>query len=653
MTIEDYTNITTLTVEKCATIDLKDMLGKCTNLNRVRITGIDWELADTSLLNRLYAMSGLDENGYNTDHSVVEGKVHVPIIREREKLLYTERWPDLEITYNTVINQYAWKFVNKDGTVLDIQYIDKGERAVDPVTRSDNPIPTPTFPSTISTVFTFSGWDTEFTPVFENQTVTAVYDESVRQYRVRYMNRGAVLQQTTAPYGSMVLYDGDTPTYTSEETAYKYYLFSGWDKGGYVNGDKDINAVYDICEYVSGYFRDKQLSDLRPVEIYAMTKVNLEQSVVSDKDAITIKMGNDFTFSDVEEKVLFNEPKIFTGKNYVDTGVSLLSEDRSWVMALDYRIDEDSAANSVIAQCFQTNGMNGFRFWVNNGSKVAWGTESTTGAHLGSRDMIVLRHTKGENGIHVYAANTTAAEIGYIQLNRTRTTQTNATLVFGCAKADDGAYERYAKGTIYWGKLWYTDLGDAACRKLAAWTHEDFTFEACGFKRYYLSDNSNKRCSITFIQAGLLGQKMALNTGSTNTGGWADANIRTFLDGRILNALPIGWQQIIKQVKVGSTIGDKSSEVVTADSYFYLPSVAELFPSQNVEPYIYEGTAISFMTDNTSRICNDENGNPAAYWTRSPNAQYGSYFWSVTVTGEYYGFTPANNEQGIRLMFSV
>mgnify|MGYP005972190379 FL=1 len=92
---------------------------------------------------------------------------------------------------------------------------------------------------------------------------------------------------------------------------------------------------------------------------------------------------------------------------------------------------------------------------------------------------------------------------------------------------------------------------------------------------------------------------------------------------------------------------------MTADSYFYLPSVAELFPSQNVEPYIYEGTAISFMTDNASRICNDENGNPAAYWTRSPNAQYGSYFWSVTVTGEYYGFTPANNAQGIRLMFSV
>ena len=543
--------------------------------------------------------------------------------------------------------------MNKDGTVLDIQYVDKGERAVDPVTRLDNPIPTPTFPSTISTVFTFSGWDTEFIPVFGNQTVTAVYNESVREYTVRYMNRGAIVQQSTAPYGSMVLYDGEIPTYTTEESAYKYYLFSGWDKGGYVNGDKDINAVYDVCEYVSGYFNGKTLGDLRPVEIYAMNKVGVEQTVVSDKDAITIQMGNDFSFNDVEEKVLFNEPKIFTGKNYVDTGIQLLSEDRSWVIALDYRFDVDSPANSTIAQCFQTNGMNGFRFWVNNGSKVSWGTESASGVAMGVRDMVVLRHTKGDNNISIYSASTTASDISYVQLVRTRITQTNANLVFGCARADDGAYERYAKGTIYWGKLWYTDLGDAACRKLAAWTHQDFTFEACGFKQYYLNDDSNKRCSITFIQKGLLGQKMALSTASSSTGGWANTTVRTFLNSRILNALPIGWQQIIKEVKVGSTIGDKSSEVVTTGSYFYIPSVSELSPSMNIEPYIYEGSAISFMTDNESRICNDENGNPAAYWTRSPNVQYASYFWSIQETGEQYGFIGVTSELCIRLMFSV
>lgn len=73
----------------------------------------------------------------------------------------------------------------------------------------------------------------------------------------------------------------------------------------------------------------------------------------------------------------------------------------------------------------------------------------------------------------------------------------------------------------------------------------------------------------------------------------------------------------------------------------------------NIEPYIYEGSAISFMTDNESRICNDENGNPAAYWTRSPNVQYASYFWSIQETGEQYGFIGVTSELCIRLMFSV
>ena len=292
LSIDDYANITTLTIENCTTIDAKAMVEKCTALNRVRLTGVNWTLEDTTLLNRLYEMTGLDENGYNTDHSVVDGKVHVPIIRQKELELFEAQWPDLSLTYNTMIVQFAVTFVNKDGTVLDIQYVDKGAKFVDPVTRSDNPIAIPTFPSTISTVFTFSGWDTELTAVFDNMTVTAQYTESVRQYTVRYLNRGAVLQTTTAPYGTMVLYTGDIPSYTTEETAFKYYLFSGWDKGGYVTGDKDINAVYDICEYVSGYFDGKEIGDLRPVEIYAMEKVGVEQNVVTPMDEVTIQMGH-------------------------------------------------------------------------------------------------------------------------------------------------------------------------------------------------------------------------------------------------------------------------------------------------------------------------------------------------------------------------
>jgi hypothetical protein len=653
--IDGYENLTTLVVESCPTIDLKAMLEKCTGLNRVRLTGLDWECEDTALLDRLYTMTGLDENGYNTEHSVLEGKVHVPIMREKKLAEFNAQWPDLKISYNTLVEQFTWTFVNDDDehTVLDVQYIDKGGKAVDPVTRAEKPIPKPTKKSTVSTDFTYAGWDTEFVTVFTNQTVTAKYTESVRKYTVRYLNNGAEKQKTVAPYGSMVLYEGDTPTYTAEEGAYKFYLFDHWDKGGYVNGDKDINAVYDSCEYTSGYFDGKEIGSLRPVEIYAMKKVGMENKVVSPKDAVTITMGNDFSYSDIEEKVLINEKKIFDGTNYVDTGVQLLKEDRDWVLAVDYRMTTTDTANAVLMQCFETNGMNGIRIWNNNGAKISWGTESATAATVGTRDMVVMRHKKGENNLHVYTANIYGDDIVYTEINRGRITQTNATLVFGCAKADDGEYERFAKGDVYWAKVWYADLGDNACRKLAAWPHETREYEMCGFKQFYLSDNTNKRCAMTFLAKNTLARKMPITSSYYNNGGWPAATLRTYLDKRLPNALPIGWQQLIQKVKVTSSAGGTSKEIVTADCYFFIPAAYELNPSMNSEPYIYEGTTISYMTDNQSRICYDDDGAATTYWTRSPNVQYADYFLQVAADGQIYSYVTPNEQHGVRVMFSV
>ena len=52
------------------------------------------------------------------------------------------------------------------------------------------------------------------------------------------------LQESEGKYGSVVFYNRDIPVYTAEESAYKYYLFDRWDKSGYIDGDKTINAVY-------------------------------------------------------------------------------------------------------------------------------------------------------------------------------------------------------------------------------------------------------------------------------------------------------------------------------------------------------------------------------------------------------------------------
>lgn len=652
--ISDYANITALVIENCATIDVQAMLAKCTNLSRVRLTGLDWQMEDTALLEKLYTMTGTDENGYNTDHSVLAGKVHIPVVRQKELERYNAQWPDLKVSYNTLVEQYAWTFVNKDGTILDVQYIDKGGKAVDPITRKDNPIPTPTAESTVSTDFTFSGWDTEFTTVFGSQTVTAQYTESVRKYTVRYLNRGAVLKSVTAPYGTTVLYDGEIPTYTGEESAYKYYLFDHWDKGGYVTGDKDINAVYDSFAYTSGCFDGREIGAMRPVEIYAMKQVGVENSVVTSKDPITITMGTDFSYDDIEEKVFIDKQTDFTGKNYVDTGVKLLDEDRDFVLAVDYRMQISTPTNSVLMQCYESNGMNGFRLWMNSGCKVAWGTASSETFELGSREMLVLRHVKGENGLHIYSSNMFSDASGYQKIDRSRTTKTNATLVFGCSKADDGAYENYATGSVYWAKVWYADLGEDACRELASWVHSTMTFEMAGFKRYYLSNNASKRCAMTFLATELLDKDMPMDNVQNNSGGWAKpTTLNTYLNNRLYKAMPIGWRQLVQKVRVPGNIGGQSTEIAYANCYFYVPSTIELDSSVTNEPYIYEGSAIDFITTNDTRRRRTPDGTVAAYWTRSPNREYSGYYNAVNTNGNIYGYYYPTDKNYVLVEFSI
>lgn len=99
---------------------------------------------------------------------------------------------------------------------------------------------------------------------------------------------------------------------------------------------------------------------------------------------------------------------------------------------------------------------------------------------------------------------------------------------------------------------------------MAAWTHDNLIVEVASFKNYYLSDNSNKRCSMTFLQKDTLGQDMVLSSSSNNAGGWGSTSLREYLDSRLVDALPIGWKQLIKKVKVPSSAGNKSKEIVTS-----------------------------------------------------------------------------------------
>ena len=651
--VTSYNRLTTLIIENCSTVDVKDIIENSPNINRVRILGVNWTLEDTSLLQSIYNMYGVDSAGYNTAQSVLSGRVHVPVIREQELYSYQDAWSDLEITYDSIIEQYAATFKNEDGTILDVQYVDKGSAPVDPITRPLNPIATPTKKSTQQYDFTYAGWDNIFTAMFENQTYTATYTQSLRKYTVRYVSKGTTLQTSTGEYGTYVYYTGDTPTYVAEESAYVYYLFNRWDQSGYVTGDKTITAVYDTCVYRSGYFDGKDLSELTPVEIYALCKVGIESSVVSSMDDYSFTMGQDYQYDDMESMLLINEKTDFTGSNYLDTGISVMETDRDFVLAVDYAFAESNSTNATLMQCFQTDGSSGFKLLYNTYPRVQWGTSANQCATGSNREMLVLRHVAGETGLHVYMSNLSGSQINYVELTRTRTTTTNSTLVFGCVKADDGAYENYAKGTIYWAKVWFTDLGEAACRQLANYIHEEINVQMCGFKRKYLSDGSSKRSSMSFLASHVLYTKKRMNNAYTSEGGWKTSELNTWLNTRFYNGLPVQMKQLIKQVRVNSSIGNQSMEISSSDCYIYIPAVIELSSTINEEPYVNEDSSIDYMLNTEDRIRRDDTGVATAYWTRSPNKNYDAYYYYVAENGGISGFAQPPIDYGVVIEFSI
>lgn len=660
MKVESYNSLTKLVAEN-SLLDLVDIVNNSPNLYQVRLTGINWTLENTSLLEHLYGLAGVTNTGANSDQSVLAGTVSVPTIGQYELYKYQEAWSDLTIVpRDGVIPQYKVTFKNYDGAELDVQYIDQYGNAVDPTTREENPISTPVRESSIQYSYAFSGWDKLFTNIVMDIDVYATYEESLREYTIQYVSMGTPVKTSTGKYGDNIVYDGAIPTYTAAEPT-AFYLFNRWDKSGFLtdgfdeNGVKTVTAIFDKFSGNSTYFNGKELEDLSPVEIYAMNKLNVAENVITDKDPYTIVVGNDVDYDDIESELLISEKTSFTGSNHIDTGIQLFDEDKDFVLAIDYEFLSGNTSNAVLAQCFQANGSNGFKLWYSsanssNGVNLTWGTSSSNIVGINKREIIVIRHKKGDNNLYIYKSNLDGDEVLKAELGRTKSTVGNGTLVFGCARADDGYYENHAIGNINWAKVWFADLGDDVCKDLAIWTHESIRLEACGFRKYYLTENTSKRCTFSLLASHLLGRTKKWNLTNTNDGGWAKSELNKSLNTRLYNAMPTQIKSLLKQVIVYSNDGITNTsvipnqyytEVTPSNCYITIPAIIEVDSSQNSEPYNSEGTPISYLTSNDSRKRAFDGGDNNAYWLRSPSIGWANYVYRVDENGQIQSVTNA------------
>lgn len=600
--VTDYSNLDTLRIENCSGIDALAIIGEATNLARLRVLDVDWTLPETTILNKLLLIAGLNENGNNVPVSVLTGRVYISgSIRNKELEDYANAWANLSVSYdpNNLIAQHKITYVNADGTTLYTTYVDQGNLPPEPI--SAGYIDTPTMASTAQYNYTFSGWSGITEQVYAPRTVTAQYTETVRTYTVNFFSRPGVIHErfTEQAYGSEVV-PTSSPTWDEGQT---YRLFEGWDKStGYITGDMDVYAIWNATAYLPAL--GTPLNEMTPAEIYGIANLGQQEAYgIEDGDYIDIKLGDDYDFTNIEhieigkDLLLTNIQRdtfvsggyYFDGSHAFTTDIKLFDEDKSFTMVLDFQMDTTVGGAQTLVSTHEAGVAEGFRIYANgNNIYLQWGDTTQIIGYKNYRTILVIRRNANDpNRLHIYTAdiNNTQTffsdEVTRVPMLRSNATHTEEPITFGGMHFSDG-FREYGKGTIHWCKIWYGDLGNAVCNMMATFPREVIRMEYWGAGCYYYAGLS-QTCKMSFIAnsaiGGVEGRGLRMNDTNTNVGGWHDSDMRAWLNDRFYKALPMVWKSAIKAVEIKATAGNQSTAIVTDYDKIYLASQQELSSS--------------------------------------------------------------------------
>ena len=473
-----------------------------------------------------------------------------------------------------------------------------------------------------------------------------------------------LLKEAPALYGTGVEYDGETPTNTSLDENAIYHLFDGWDNNtSFVDGD--IVATAKFTQAVAP--TDKTLAEMTPAELHALIKdgildpTGMNNTIIASGDEFDLVMGKDYDFDNVESEVLIplDNPRTFNGTNYFNTGIKLFAEDKPFTLVVDFKFAANTNS-SALASCYEKNG---FALQSNGTNPVVkWGASSNVKvASAVDREIVVIRKKFNDTNLYVYASSKMEDTIIESVINNSLATANEAPLSFGANVQSDGFVDNYAKGTVYWAKLWKSDIGETACRNLASWTRETLTMQAAGnaehtFRLFRRTDNS-RYVNCCFLMKNLLDKTHKMNSTDTNNGGWRDSWMRRWINNRVYNGLPDQWKLLVQQVSVMSSAGNKSYDILTAEDYIWIPSCKEVGNQTTTSPYSNESDGtINYFTTDASRVKKLDNGNGAAnyWWLRSPIIGYTTTFYIVSAAGTVNSnFSSASYSYGVCFGFCI
>ncbi len=182
------------------------------------------------------------------------------------------------------------------------------------------------------------------------------------------------------------------------------------------------------------------------------------------------------------------------------------------------------------------------------------------------------------------------------------------------------------------------------------------TMRVAGFNQDEKSDGSGT-AGITFIAEDSVGS-MAMTTDLTSYG-WADSELRTWLNGDLLAELPDELQSLVVAVdKTTNPVAgsDVTEQVTTSDSVWllsYSEIVGELTTdNKRYDYYTSEGEQYQLFSDvgvewhSTNEILSLYTGEECWWWMRSPDVLSSEHFLCVYYDGSAYHYhrAPSSNE---------
>lgn len=103
--VESFANVNTFIFSGCPNLDWQSLLDKCTNVKRIRVTGIDMD-GDGSLLDKYITAGGVDAEGNYTDTCAFVGSYRLTrFVDDATFAAYVAHFPELNITlpeYTTI-----------------------------------------------------------------------------------------------------------------------------------------------------------------------------------------------------------------------------------------------------------------------------------------------------------------------------------------------------------------------------------------------------------------------------------------------------------------------------------------------------------------------------------------------------------------------